>query len=354
MRERRWESEAPLSYDELFQVYEHLRELGLPLKGSAQEAACYIDDFLVHRFTDIDRLDAWQVDEVTLVQVNERWEGDFFVLAGNHHDLYLQYPSKDTYLSLSYPWRIPDPLKVALHQTESMFWIGFRESHAFVRVRLTPHDIITPGERRGDARRLAWMTERASAFSAAIEALDLPLFVEWKKGALTISSEGPESAVSCSWPDAFGPCQFEYIVADRYALLVPAARLVSKMGQRPAKIRTFFSGFPPEHLDRFHQLQPESHMFYRGYVHAALEEMPQVIDAIAPKGRALISLCEFRTRDLLPDGEESYAVIGAMGGESGYKIEVRLNRAPLPEGETERWLHRLFGMPFIYSPLALY
>jgi hypothetical protein len=354
MRERRWESESFVKFDEVMALSDRLQGQGLEIKGAHQEAACYIEEFWVSRIDEIDRLNGWNIDEVTLVQISERWKGDFFVLAGEHHDLYRQYTGMEAYLSLSHPWRIPDELKVRMHQPESMFWIGFRDTHGFIRVRVIPNEIITPGERREEGRRMIWLTERASAFSEAIQALDLPLFVEWDKGSLLISTEESSSAVSLSWPDAFGPCQFEYIVSDRYELLVPAARLISKFGNRPALVRTFLSGFPQEILEKFHHLQPQSKMLYRGYIHAPLKELPEVVSSMAPHGRALVNLCEFATRRLLPEGEPSDAVVGVIGSESGFKIEVRLNRAPLPEDEMGDWLNDLIGMPMGYSPLALY
>jgi hypothetical protein len=354
MRERRWESHSFVGFDEVIALSDHLKRRGLDVKSFQQDAACYIEEFWVKRIDEIDRLNAWNIDEVTLVQINDRWEGDFFILAGNHHDLYRQYPGMEAYLSLSHPWRIPDEVKLRMHQPESMFWIGFRDTHGFIRVRVIPNEIITPGESRGETKKLTWMTERASAFSEAIQALDLPLFVEWEKGSLRISAEESSSAVSLSWPDAFGPCQFEYIVSDRYELLVPAARFIAKFGIQPALIRTFLSGFPLETLDKFHQLQPQSRMLYRGYIHAPMKDLPQVVQAMAPNGRALVNLCEFGTRQLLPAAEASDAVIGLIGSESGFKIEVRLNRAPLPENEMEDWLNDLIGLPMAYSPLALY
>jgi hypothetical protein len=361
MRERRWESQSAIPFDEVAALSGRLKGLGLDVKDFHREAACYIEEFRVGHINEIDRLNAWTIDEITLVQINDRWKGDFFVLAGKHHDLYRQYPRMEGYLSLSHPWRIPEELKVQMHQREAMFWIGFRDTHGFIRVRVVPDEIITPGEQRGEAQRLTWITERASAFSEAIQALDLPLFVEWEKGSLLISPEESSSAVSpasgavsCSWPDAFGPCQFEYIVSDRYELLVPAARLVSKLGVQPAVIRTFLSGFPQEILDDFHRLQPESRMLYRGYIHAPFEDLPRVVQSMAPNGRALVNLCEFGTRLVLPEGEEAYAVVGVIGSESGFKIEVRLNRAPLPEDEVGEWLNDLIGLPMGYSPLALY
>lgn len=354
MRERRWESQETIGFDAVVALCRSLSERGLDVKGIDKEVSCYFEEFWIKSLDEINRLEAWPVDEVTLVQVNDRWEGDFFVLAGSHYDLFRRHLSMEAYLSLSHPWSIPPELKVRLHQHEAMFWIGFRQDHGFIRVRLTPNEIITPGERRGDQRRFSWLSERASLFAAAVEVLDLPLFVEWEKGSLSLSSEDPAWPVSCSWPDAFGPCQFEQIVADPYQLLVPAARLISKRGVRPATIRTFFSGFTPEALESFHRLQPLSRLLYRGYIQAPLKDLPKMVEAIGPTARVLANLCEFRTGQLLPEGEEAYAVVGVVGGQSGYKIEIRLNRAPLPEERMEEWLQRLTGIPMRYAPLSLY
>jgi len=40
-----------------------------------------------------------------------------------------------------------------------------------------------------------------------------------------------------------------------------------------------------------------------------------------------------------------------VGLEGGFKLEVRLNRAPLPEENMAGWLEELLGMPVVYAPL---
>jgi hypothetical protein len=354
MRERRWESESTLRFDEVLSLCSVLRETGLSIRGTQEEVACYLEEFHLDRLSEIDRLEPWPIDEGTLVQIDERWNGDFFLLAGKHHELFLEHPEPVGYLSLSHPWRVPPEVDASLHRPDGMFWIGFRQTHAFIRVRVTPNEIITPGETRGEAQREVWVDERITLFSTALEALDLPIHVERSSKGVAIASDEPAAPVACSWPDAFGPCQIEYTVSDRYELLVPAARLVSDLGTHPAVLRTFLSGYPQKTLEAIHSLQPSSRMLYRGYLQARLADLQDILAATAPSGRIILNLSEFQTRHFLAEGEESYAVLAVIGGISGFKIEVRLNRAPLPEEEMEGWLERLIGLPMVYSPLALY
>jgi hypothetical protein len=144
------------------------------------------------------------------------------------------------------------------------------------------------------------------------------------------------------------------VVLDRYELLIPAARLVERLGPRPAVLRTFLSGWSRDALAAFHRLQPASTFLYRGFVHAPLADLPAITAAVAPQGRALATLCEFRTADLLPQGLESYAVVGVIGDRDGFTIEIRLNRRPLPDHQTEAWIEELVGGPVAYRPLGLY
>jgi|GEM_PF-275669 len=354
MRERRWESQSTFDFEEVMALCDGLRRLDVPIKGADQEVACYLEEFCVSRLEEIDCLAAWTVDEVTLVEVLNPWEGDFFLLAAKHHDLFQRCASSDGYLSIGHPWHVPDKLGIKLHHREGMFWIGFRQPHGFVRLRIAPNEVITPGERRGEAKRYSWMAERASILGGAIELLGLPLFIDWGEDALSITSEDPAGQLACSWPDAFGPCQIEYTISDRYELLVPAARFISKLGHRPSTLRTFLSGYPREVLKNFHDLQPESKLFYRGYIQAKLKDLPALVESTAPTGRVIANLSEFQTGRLVVEGEDAYAVLGIVGNLSGFKIEMRLNRAPLPEEKMKGWLQWLLGTPMIYSPLPPY
>ncbi|HEV8715467.1 MAG TPA: hypothetical protein VGX03_21885, partial [Candidatus Binatia bacterium] len=86
-------------------------------------------------------------------------------------------------------------------------------------------------------------------------------------------------------------------------------------------------------------------------VHCPLDELPEILQAIAPDGRQYATLCEFQTQRLLPEGVEASAIIGIVGADGRFQIEARLNRAPLPETEMSDWLERLVGLPMVYAPL---
>jgi hypothetical protein len=352
MREHRWETREPVEFDDLLRLCRRLRDAGVAVRPADQVGACYFEEFWVDRLEELRRLEPWPIDEVTLIEIDEAWAGDFFVLAGRHHELYRERASMEAYLSISHPWRIPLAGELTAHHREAMFWVGFRDTHGFIRIRLVPTEILTPGEGGQDARRDHWVTERADALAAALEALELPLFVDWSEGAPMVGSAEPGCRISGSWPDAFGPCQFEYVIEDRYALLVPAARLVERLGTRPAVLRTYLSGWPEGALAAFRALQPTTKLLHRGFVHATLNDLPAIADVIAPRGRVLATLGEFSTAGMIPDGREAYAVIGAIGGHDGFAVEMRLNRLPLSRGDTEVWLESLVGAPVAYAPLG--
>ena len=353
MRERRWESRATFKFSEVMSVCLGLRNLGIPVKTGHEEFACYLEEFWVDHLEEIDRLGSWPIDEVTLVEIDDEWAGDFFLLAANHHELYRQRAQGEEYLSIAHAWQVPNPLKIRLHQREAMFWIGFRALHAFVRLRVGPLEVITPGERRGDGHRYDWIAERAAMLCSAIEVLGLPIKVEWGEDVLSVSGGEPAGAVASSWPDAFGPCQIEYTFPDRYELLVPSARFVSELGKRPSTLKTFLSGCPRGVIKEFHELQPTSKLMYRGYIHARLADLSAIIEASGPTGRVIASVSEFQTGRFLGGREDAYAVVAVIGNLSGFKVEIRLNRAPLPEEGMAEWLESLLGIPLVYAPLAM-
>ncbi len=354
MREHRWESQSSISFEKVLSLLERLKRAGFKVRENDQDRACYLEEFWINQWDDVDRLDAWIMEEATLVQVNEQWSGDFFVLAGRHHDLYRRYHSMEAYLSLNHPWCFPADVTSCYHHEEAMFWIGFRDTHGFVRVRVVPRKIVTPGEKEEESNFAEWQDERRQAFLSAISILNLPLSVHSNQKEFSILSEDPSIAVFISWPDAFGPCQFEAVVTDRYELLVPSARLVSMSGARPATLRTFLSGFSRKVFEEFHQLQPLSRMLYRGYLQAPLLDLPDILSASSPTGRVFVNITEFPTKSLLPTGGDAYAVIGVAGDSSGYKIEVRFNRHPLAPEKIKTWLYEVLDLSMIYSPFPLF
>jgi hypothetical protein len=354
MREHRWESENPVDFQELLEVCSRLRGTGFKIHEEELDRACYFDEFMVKGLDEIGRLAPWVIDELTLVEVTKGWKGDFFLLAGRHHNLFREHERMEAYLSICHPWQIPHHLETQYHDPESIFWIGFRDTHAFVRVRLVPKEIITPGERGSEDQCQAWLTERTNIYSQIIAELNLPIEVKREDKSVTLFSTDSSALLSVTWPDAFGPCQFEFVVSDRYSLLVPASRFVSKFGIQGSNLRVFLSGFPLEQLKRIHQLQSAAALSYRGFLQAPMTDLPDIVAAVAPVGKGLINLCDFQTDHFVSSAISAEGVIGVIGDPRGYKIEVRLNRTPLSKLETGTWLERVIGAPMVYSPLPLF
>ncbi|HJU03512.1 MAG TPA: hypothetical protein VJ692_00065 [Nitrospiraceae bacterium] len=349
MRERRWESESTLSFNAVLAVGERLAGFGLKPATPAKDIICYIEEWTVESPEDIDQLDAWGIEDVTLVHVREQWQGDFFLLAGSYHTVYQRYEEVGTYCSVSHPWRIGRPLQT--HFPVAMFWLGFRHLHTFIRVRVHTTEVITPGETRADAMREQWLDDRLQSFSEAITALEVPVHAEIKNHNVVVQPQHDGAPLFCSWPDAFGPCQFEYNTADPFALLVPASRLAATFGDAPATVRAYMTGFSEAALTEFQSMAPGARYTYRCSAHCPLDDLPEVLQTIAPDGRLYATLCEFQTLQLLPEGEDASAIIGIMGSEGGFQIEARLNRAPLKEEDMSPWLETVLGVPVIYSPL---
>jgi hypothetical protein len=349
MRERRWESQAKLEFGDVLALGERLAGLGLEPAAPARDIICYIEEWMVEAPEDFDRLDPWATEDVTLVHLREAWRGDFFLLAGGYHTVYQRHQAVGTYCSVSHPWRIREVLRT--HHARAMFWLGFRHTHGFIRVRLHTTDVITPGETRADDQRDLWIEERQHAFLAAITLLDLPIESEVQNGSVLLRTSDRSVAFFCSWPDAFGPCQFEYNSSDAFEFLVPASRLAATYGGEPATVRAYLTGFSESALEEFQAVEPGARSAYRCSAHCPLDELPEILRAIAPAGRLYATLCEFQTQHLLPDGADAYAIVGILGREGGFQVEVRLNRAPLPEDDMPGWLEKLLGLPVTYSPL---
>ncbi|HJT19470.1 MAG TPA: hypothetical protein VJ746_03305 [Nitrospira sp.] len=352
MRERRWETTVPLSFAEVLAVGERLASLNLKPAVPAQDVICYVEEWTVEAPEDFDGLDAWATEDVTLVHIREQWRGDFFLLAGAYHTAYQRHQDIGTYCSISHPWRIREPL--VLHESRSMLWLGFRHAHSFVRVRLQTGEVISPGETRGDAQRDRWLEERRAAFLEAIAMLEVPVETAVEKQQLVLRPTDPAVPFFCSWPDAFGPCQFEYNTTDAYEFLVPASRLAATLGPEPAGVRAYLTGFSEEALGDFAAIEPQARLAYRCSVHSPLDDLPEIRTAIGPDGRLYATLCEFQTQELIPEGEEAAAIIGVVATEKGFQLEVRLNRAPLKEALMAGWLERLLGYSVVYAPLPAF
>lgn len=349
MRERRWESAQTLSFGEVLDLGDRLTKLGLKPALPNQDIICYVEEWTVSEPEDFDRLDPWATEDVTLVHVREGWQGDFFLLAGGYHTAYQRHQAVGTYCSVSHPWEMPPPW--VRHDRRGMFWLGFRHTHSFVRVRLKTNEVVTPGETRLDYERQVWLDERWRAFGAAIQVLDLPVVAEIEREAVTLHPADDQVPFFCSWPDAFGPCQFEYNSSDAFEFLVPASKLAATCGSRPVSVRTYLTGFSEAALKEFEQVAPGARYCYRCSTHTPLDEIPEMLEAIRPDGRLYATLCEFPTQELLPSGQEASAIVGLVGGPQGYQIEVRLNRAPLPEVDMAPWVQRVIGVPAVYAPL---
>lgn len=349
MRERRWETVAQLQFGEVLAVGERLAALGLKPVHPAKDVICYVEEWVVASPEDLDRLDPWATEDVTLIHVREKWQGDFFLLAGGYHTVYQRHQDVGTYCSISHPWRLRGPLQ--FHRPTSMLWLGFRHAHAFIRVRLNTRDVVTPGETRADDQRAGWVEERRTAFEEAIATLELPVDVSVEKQAVVLKLVDASIPFFCSWPDAFGPCQFEYNSSDAYEFLVPASKLAASFGTQPADVRTYLTGFSESALKEFESVQTGAQYAYRCSVHCTLDELPELLGAIQPQGRLYTTLCEFQTQELLPNGADASAIVGIVGTARGFEMEVRLNCAPLREHEMEGWLERLLGHAVVYAPL---
>ncbi|GMV48877.1 MAG: hypothetical protein AMXMBFR67_04200 [Nitrospira sp.] len=349
MRERRWETAGRLTFRDALAVGERLAALGLKPAQPVKDVICYVEDWAVDSPAEFDRLDQWATEDVTLIHAREGWQGDFFLLAGGYHTVYQQHQSVGTYCSISHPWRTRGPLR--FHHPVNMLWLGFRHSHAFIRVRLQTLDVVTPGETREEARRNDWVDERRAIFLDAITTLDLPVETSVEKGGLVLTPADPVTPFFCSWPDAFGPCQFEYNSSDAFEFLVPASRLAATFVPQAASVRAYLTGFSESALEQFAAVQTGARSVYRCSVHCRLSELPEVLRIIEPQGRLYSTLCEFQTQELLPEAEEASAIIGLVGTVGGFQIEARLNRAPLKEEAMAPWLERVIGMSVKYAPL---
>ena len=349
MRERRWESVSKFDFNAVLALAERLAALGLNPADPSKEVIGYIEEWTVQAPEDIDQLDPWATEDITLVLIDERWSGDFFLLAGAYHTVYQQHQEIGTYCSVSHPWHIQIPLRT--HHPKAMFWLGFRHVHTFVRVRVHTAEVVTPSETRADDLRDLWLAERREAFHEAISVLDVPIDIRVEKRNVALRPEREGAPLFCSWPDAFGPCQFEYNSSDPFEFLVPCSRLAATYAEKPVAVRAYLTGFSESALRQFQAVNAGARSAYRCSVHCPVDELPDVLQAIEPEGRLYATLCEFSTLQLLPEEEDASAIIGIVGTNGAFQIEVRLNRAPLAEEVMRPWLEQVLGFPVAYAPL---
>lgn len=358
MRERRWESRATFNFDQILHVTRRLAALGLKPAEPERELIAYVEDWRVDALSDVARLDDWNKEDVTLVHLLEDWRGDFFILAGDYHAAYRELRRPATYCSVSHPFRLP-PEAAELHAPEAMLWLGFRDGSGFVRLRLQTNEVVTPGETRDDDRRERWAAERAAAFGAAVATLALPIAVRAEAGRVTalLSAEvGGTPALFCSWPDAFGPCQIEYNASDAAEMILPASRLAATW-RAPATVRTYLTGFGPAEFERMRPAALAPGYAWRCSVHCRFADLPTLLGAIGPTGKLYATACEFRARDVLhrdAADDDAWGILGVAAAGGAFKLELRLNRAPLSEAEMADWVDALVGVPMSYAPLPAF
>jgi hypothetical protein len=232
--------------------------------------------------------------------------------------------------------------------------VGFRHTHGFIRIRVHTTDIIAPGESVEHPRSRFWLTDREEAFRAAIQILDLPIEVTQNSERVLLQTARTDAPFFCSWPDAFGPCQFELNSPDPFEFLVPASQLAATCQGQPANLRVYFTGFPEPVLWKFTRIAPNPRCMYRCSIHCTLSDMPQLLQLLEPRGRIYGSLAEFQTGHLLPEATDAAVIVGLVCTNGEFRLEIRLNQRPLPHQDTERWLEELVGHPLNYSPLPAF
>lgn len=352
MREHRWESVSPLSFADILAVADKLRHFGLTSMHPEKEMITYIEEWEVTDPDEIDQLEPWPTEDVTLLHVLDQWAGDFFLLVGGYHTVFQQHQSVNTYCSVAHPWRIGHPL--ATLQPVAWLWVGFRHTHGFIRVRVHTTDIIAPGESVEQPLEKFWLKDRQEAFRAAIEVLRLPIEVNVENQKVSLNTQRLDTPLFCSWPDAFGPCQFELNSPDPFEFLVPASQLAVTFPHPAEQVRVYLTGFSAQALRDFHHLHSDSRLTYRCSLHCQLQEVPEIFSLLNSRGRIYGSLAEFQTAVSLPEGVDAAAIVGLVGSEGQFRLEIRLNQHPLSHQETEQWFEQLVGHSLVYSPLPVF
>ena len=352
MREHRWESVSTLSFDDILSVADRLRQASLTTMHPGKEMISYIEEWEVSDPDEIGRLGPWPTEDVTLLHVLDQWEGDFFLLVGRYHTVFQKHQSVNTYCSVAHPWRISHPL--ATLQPVAWLWVGFRHTHGFIRVRVHTTDIIAPGESVEQPREQFWLKDRQEAFRAAIEGLCLPIEINVENQRISLYTPRTDAPLFCSWPDAFGPCQFELNSPDPFEFLVPATQLAATSPHPAQQVRIYLTGFSTEALHEFNHLLSHSRLMYRCSLHSTLKEIPDIFSLLNSRGRIYGSLAEFQTAVSMPDGIDAAAIVGLVGSEGQFRLEIRLNQHPLSHQETEQWFEKLIGHALVYAPLPVF
>ena len=317
-----------------------------------KEMITYIEEWEVSDSDEMTQLAAWPTEDVTLLHVLDQWVGDFFLLVGGYHTVFQQHQSVNTYCSVAHPWRIGHPLGTL--QPTAWLWVGFRHTHGFIRVRVHTTEIIAPGESVQQPRDQLWLNDRQAGFRAAIDVLQLPIEVDVGNHKVSLHTERTDTPLFCSWPDAFGPCQFELNSPDPFEFLVPASQLAATAPHPAEQVRIYLTGFSPQALCDFNRLSSDSRLLYRCSLHCQLEEIPEIFSLFHSGGRIYGSLAEFQTAVALPEGADAAAIVGLVGSEDQFRIEIRLNQQPLSHHDTERWLQELIGHSLVYAPLPVF
>ena len=353
MRERRWESKNKIDFRDLPEFLNRLSMLGLKPVSFGSDLICYIEDFTVHQPRDFEPLSNWPTEDLTMVHTREDWQGDFYLLAGAYHTIYQEAPGLATYCSISHPWMSEGSM--VHHSPQSMFWLGFRDrSQSFIRIRLDTVEVVPPDETQPDIRHTACLEERHQIFKNAIDLLTLPIELSFDQHTLKLSTSNKAVLLLNSWPDAFGPGQFEYNSSDPYEFLVPASRLAASCQNRAVTVRSYLTGFPESVLEKFVEIDCEPRSAYRCSLHSPLEDLSEIQSLIGSDGRLYATLCEFQTNQFLPKNLNAWAIIGVVGRSDGFRIEVRLNRSPVKLEEMTGWLETLLGFPVYYAPLPAF
>jgi hypothetical protein len=81
-------------------------------------------------------------------------------------------------------------------------------------------------------------------------------------------------------------------------------------------VRAYLTGFGEPALEDFQAIEGGARYAYRCSAHCPLDEVPEILQAIAPAGRLYATLCEFQTQQLLLGGEDASVIIGVMGMEA--------------------------------------